>query len=247
MRPPPQQRNNRVWSAALLVGSLVLGGCGAVQRDTYHTRVVYTAEDESFMMEFISPPWELIAESSTSVRLEIAAEIFGASIKDAPPTHVLIAGAVDGAAGFDSIIEELGFGDIGADLPDIPDIPDFPDLPDLPDLPGEEETGIPAYLLDVDLSNHRDVAFAELRYLTEELGGLVVNGLTPFITDSGEGGVVFQVGIEPGVFVRSFYFDRGQDAALRVGVASLFQLQTTDMDLMIKRVQSDRAMEEQSQ
>ncbi|MGB1700912.1 MAG: hypothetical protein ACPHRO_13220, partial [Nannocystaceae bacterium] len=185
----------------LLSSLLLLGGCGAVKRDSYHTRVLYTAEDESFSMVFISPPWEVATETSTSLRLEIAAEVFGASLDDAPPTHVMIAGAVDGAAGFDTIIEELGFGDIGPDTPTIPDISDFPGIPDIPDLPGEEETGIPSYLLDVDLSNHRDVAFAELRYLTEELEGLVVNGLTTFVTEAGEDGVVFQVGIEPGIFV----------------------------------------------
>ena len=210
--------------------------------------VDYRSTDGTFSLSYVTPPWEVSSETEALLQLEIPAELFGVSIEGSPPTHALRAGHVDEVGGlYDFDIEGLD-GFLPEDLPedwedDIPDdwdgdIPD--DVPedwegDLPDdLPDE----LPDYLRDVDLTEPRDVAFAEINFLVLENEAELDGDLSSFISADGTSGVVFQVVHAPGIFIRSFYFP-SSTTTVRVVFASLFDLQTIDVDDMAATISTD--------
>jgi len=217
----------------------------------------FVAQDGSFAFRYVTPPWAASRVEASSIELEIAAEAFGVAFSDSPPTHLFIAGTVDITGGFDEMLESAGIDPASLDTDGFDtdgfdtdgfdtdgfdtdgfDPGMWPDLPPGADGPDGETFELPDYLVDVDLDNPRDVAFAELAYLLDEQQARIVSGVSLFRTERGLQGVVYEVVMEPGVFVRSFYFPT-KGRALRVGFVSLFDLETADVDLMMESFRTD--------
>ena len=235
---------------AVLVGISCLGRSGDADEGPQQ----YRAYDRSFAISYVSPPWHVDEEGSDNVRLSIPAEVFGVALEGSPPTHVMIAGLSDLAASLEDLlqigpedIEDLlgtsadwtsltgwtgwtgwtgvtGWTGFPEDTGETGDGPDWPEIPD--------------YLLNVDLRNPRDVAYAEMSFLIEEREARVVSAMQTFVTIGGQRGVVYEVALDPGVFVRTFYF-RTSRTASRVVFISLFELQTGDIDLMAATIETD--------
>ncbi len=213
--------------------------------------MTYSSADGTFGLSYVTPPWVVQLETQEILELIIPTEVFGVALDGSPPTHGLRAGRVDQTPGVGDLSDAAPNED-PLDIPDGFDFGSFPTvgddssstgamLPDLPDgVPDLDE--IPDYLLDVDLANPRDVAFAELNFLIDQKDADLDSELTAFLTGSGQEGMVFQVVMDPGVFIRSFYFVSSQ-AAVRVVFVSLFDLETRDLDLMAETIHTDGAPE----
>lgn len=232
-------------TASLCVGAVACTGAPAATHASHR----FVAADGSFSFRYVAPPWEVTQRDESSVELQIAAEAFGVAFDESPPTHLLVVGPVDASSGFDGLLDSVGveaaefdtdgFDTDGFDTDGFDtDGFDPGQLPDLPDEATGEVPDIPDYLLDVDLDNPRDVAFAELQYLLDEQGARIDRGVSLFRTEAGLEGVAFQVVMDPGVFVRSFYFPT-LGRTLRVGFVSLFDLETADVQLMMETFRTD--------
>jgi len=220
---------------ACLVSS---GGCGGRNGDELGALAKFRAADGSFAFEYAAPPWSVIDREDNSIEMEIAAEIFGVALDGSPPTHALFVGKVDLSDGLDDFFAEnpelsefesgSGFGTEwgSSDLEGLETGTGIEDVPQVPD-----------YLVGVDLANPRDVAFAELTYLIEEENAEIDSGVQVVETESGLEGVVFQAVIDPGVFVRSFYFP-SHDATVRMAYVSIFNLETQDIKLMVSSLRT---------
>ncbi|MEE9384230.1 MAG: hypothetical protein V3V08_12565 [Nannocystaceae bacterium] len=234
------------------LAQLVVLGCIGRNGDTRLASQTYRSDDRTFGLEYISPPWRLDSDGASAVQLSVPAEIFGVTLEGSPPSHVMIAGLADLAESLDQLLdldndalEELedligsttGWsgatawtGWTSTSWPGGTGSGDAGGLPDLPE--------IPEYLIDVNLTNSRDVAFAEMSFLIEEKDARVASGLQKFVNNAGQAGVVYEVVLDPGVFVRSFYF-RTSKTALKVVFISLFELETIDLDLMAATIYTD--------
>ncbi|TPV94144.1 MAG: hypothetical protein B7733_16880 [Myxococcales bacterium FL481] len=236
-------------AVVLLVGINCMGRSGDERAGPSR----YEAHDRTFSVEYVSPPWEVDSQSEDGVRLSIPAQVFGVALDGSPPTHVMIAGLADLASSLEEFLQ-VGEEDLEDVLGTSVDLTGWTGLPewtswtgDIPGLTGDDADSsvlppglpeIPDYLQDVNLRNPRDVAYAEMSYLIEQRGARVVSALQTFQTQHGQRGVVFEVALDPGVFVRSFYF-RTTKAALRVVFISLFELESGDIDLMAASIQTD--------
>lgn len=97
---------------------------------------------------------------------------------------------------------------------------------------------IPEYLEGVDLNNARDVAVAELNFLVRENDARIVDGLQYFHTRQGLFAVTYQLAMPQGVFIRNFYVPT-KDFTLRVGIMSLFELNSEDIRRLLVSVKSN--------
>ena len=249
---PVHPRSLGLCAAAVLGLALGAQGCFGVRADGIAVQRAYVSEAGTFGFSYVAPPWIVASDNGTSVTLEIGAELFGVTFSDSPPTHILTAGPVDLTGGYEDLLEDLDLAGLGTTAGEIPDI----NLDDyltggIDDLTtggldtGGSDTGeipddveIPDYLLDVNLQNPRDVAFAELNYLLREQGASLESGVQGFRTRGGLEGVVYEVVMDPGVFVRSFYFP-SSEVTVRMGFVSLFDLETADVDAMVRTVYTD--------
>ena len=191
----------------LLVG---VGACeGAAGDDPVaHGELWWSASDASFSVRFLSPPWQVARLEPAQLELEISPEVFGVALEGSPATHVFRLGTVEEPAG----LEELVGGEAAAQ-------------------------GIPDHLDGIDLTDAGTVALAELDHLLDEEDAQLDRELEPFVTDRGQEGLVWQVIVAPGLFVRGFYF-AGRSAVVRGIFVSLFQLRTADVDAMARSIET---------
>ena len=242
----------RTIAGILALGALIFfGGCFGQNGDDASRSESFAAPDGSFRIEYSVPPWKVAHRSSDSIRLHVDTEVFGFTIGESlPPTHILLAAKVNLQERLDDIIDpddlKAILEDAGIDTEDVPD--DFTGDTSTLDTETDEDTSIPEvdpesrlpeYLQGVDLSDIRDVAVAELNFLVREQDAQIVDELQRFTTDAGLEGVVYQVVVDPGVFIRNVYLPT-KDHALRVGALSVFDLNVVDVDIMMRSVTTDR-------
>lgn len=238
----------RLASALLGLSLFALGACSASSADPGARMRLYESHDSSFGLEYVTPPWEVEYEDEHHIQLYIAAEAFGVPFEDSAPSHFLYAARVDNASLYELLKRVAPGADdaLPEDLPDIPDIPfdlpeDFPE--ELPDTDGDGIPMLPDYLDDVDLEDPREVAFADFSLLMDTQRAQVASEPQHFVNDRGQAGLVYEVILDPGVFVRTFYF-RTNARALRVVFESTFDLETFDIDMMARRIYTDVEEEE---
>jgi hypothetical protein len=247
----------------IVSGFSLAGGCFGVNGDEVNAVATYTASDGSYRLDYVTPPWRVDKEEDSVLRLVVDAKVFGFSLgEELPPTHLFIATKVN----LKDTLTELLDADVlksvaeanGIDTQNLPDLPDhLPDLPEnLPDfltippdliLPdGDDGSGaddddssaFPDYLVGVDLGSPADVATAELRFLLETEGNRLERGLTYFTTKNGQRALVYELTVDPGVFVRNFYLPTKTEA-LRLSFISLYDLENADIDRMAESAVTD--------
>lgn len=198
-----------------------------------HGEVKFESAAQTFSIQYLSPPWVETRIESQRLGLEIPASIFGVEFEGSPPTHLVEVSHADAPGGIDDVVvaddglsgdtelgtDTEGFAGLGTDAM-------------LPDGVGES---IPDYLLNLDLSSPHQVALAELNYLVDAQSAQVDSSTVAFEGADGVVGVVWQVQIPPGFYVRSFYLP-AKPTVLRVTFGSLFDLQTDDIDRMVATV-----------
>jgi hypothetical protein len=228
--------------APALVGA---GSCGVSGDDPAALgRVTWRASGARFAITYVTPPWIVVEALPAQLELEIDAELFGVELDGSPPTHALVLGVVDEIEGLDELIEEAAgdlLDDAATDTAFDTDLDTSIDT-DLGSLTdgdgGDGGVELPDYLVDVQLDNERDVAIAELNFLVDEQGAELDAELQTFMTADGVEAVEYQVVLDPGVFVRSFYLPTA-GKALRVSFVSIFDLRTRDIDLMAETIATD--------
>lgn len=186
-----------------------LGACEGAPGDdpAAHGELWWTAADASFSVRFLSPPWQVVRLEPKGLGLEIPPEVFGVAFEGSPATHVFRMGTVE--------------------------------APGLEELVGDEpvEDGLPDHLRGIDLGSPSAVALAELDHLLDEKDAQLDRELELFVTDRGQEGLVYQVIVAPGLFVRGFYFP-GDSVVVRALFGSLFQLRTADVDAMARSIET---------
>ena len=210
--------------------SLLVVACEGVDGDRSPQQPqLYASASNTYRIEYLAPPWSVKSDDGETLELEIPAEVFGLALESSPPSHVLRIGQVNTAGDIANLAEshDVDVDTGGLELPATTGGLTSGELPD--------SEGLPDYLLDVNLRSHRDVAFAELNHLLEDQGGVLHSELQPFATAGGQQGAVFVVVVDPGVYVRSFYFST-ETEAVRAAFVSPFDLQTEDVDLMAETI-----------
>lgn len=246
--------------ALLLLGSSSVA-CEGRDGDANDFTVPYVATDGGFRFDYVTPPWRVQSENDRSIELRIDPELFGFGLDGSPPTHVFRMGYVESPEELSELLDiPIDFGtdsiplnpfdsgtSAGFDPRDLPETDGETDTDGIPETDGTEwlpdgidPDEVPDYLLDLDLSSARDVALAEFRLLVDRQNAQVDEPLQFYETQSGQLAVVYQVVLDPGVFVRAYYF-RGRDVAVRAVYASLFNLKTDDIARMAQTMSTAAA------
>jgi hypothetical protein len=177
-----------------------------------HGEVWWGAGDASFSVRYLSPPWQVVREEASELELEIPPEVFGVALEGSPATHVFRIGGAEQPAGLDELVGT------GGEAP---------------------QDGLPEHLRGLDLTSVGAVALAELDHLLDEEDAQLDRELEVFPTDSGQEGLVYQVIVAPGLFVRGFYF-AASPTVVRAMFVSLFELRTADVDAMARSIETTR-------
>ncbi|MCR9162206.1 MAG: hypothetical protein ACE37F_29120 [Nannocystaceae bacterium] len=214
----------------LVATSLFLCGCHAVPADSAgaYGEQRWVAADESFGVEFLSPPWSMASEDPERLELEVPPEFFGVTLDGSSPSHAFQAGHVDLLEGLDEFTsnDEEGDTDTDGDTDTETDGID----------PGDFDVdGLPDALVGVDLRDPYAVARAELDVLIERQGAQLDHGVSAFVMPTGVSAVEFQVQLDPGFFVRAFYID-ARPTLVRATFVSLFDLDTEDVSSMARTI-----------
>lgn len=225
--------HHRITPCLALVLAL---GCEGVDGSTAAARgaVTYAAADDGFRITYATPPWEVSEETGTAIELTIGAALFGYVLPRSPPTHIFRMEYADAPDGVDALIDAADIDLDGVSLETGGELPEEGEIPD-GEIPDEVEDELPSYLQGIDLANPGDVAFAELTYLLDEEDAQLEQPMRPFTTRTGVEGLVFQVILDPGVYVRTFYFD-GPERSIRAAFASAFDLETSDIEWMVASI-----------
>ena len=222
------------FAAGVLVAAL--GACEGVDGDApgAHGRVEWSAADGTIAVAYIDPPWVATTDAADELELRIPAEVFGVSLDGSPPTHVFRLSHVDALDGLDGVLQaasaasgagtDSGTGTgIGLDTDG-----------------GLGTDGIPPAadpLAGIDLRDPREVALAELLDLVDRRKAQLDEELRVYTTANGLPGVVYQLVVDPGLFVRVYYF-QSRTTAVRAAYVSLFQLDTSDIEAMTDTIET---------
>jgi hypothetical protein len=190
--------------------------------------VQWRSADGVYGVEYVAPPWELDVDDGVQLRLQVAAELLGVSLEGSPPTHVFTLGPVDPR---EALIDLLPDGLAELDTDAVGSTGE-----DLETTGADESTGEPSELdrwMDIDLGSPQQVALVELDTLMTRQDAVLSKELGE---GEGEGAPwSFEVVIEPGLFVRGYYFDDG-DRTIRAMFASLFTLSDGDVSTMAETI-----------
>ena len=225
------RRDDDLAVREVVVTSLLAVGCHAVQADAAgaYGQQRWVAADESFGIEFLSPPWAVTLEESGRLELEIPPEFFGVALDGSSPSHVFQMGHVDQLEGLEDYTSEE---DDPEDTDRVVDTDTDTDTDTegvvVPDL-----GGLPDTLVGLDLRDPYAVARAELDVLIAEHGAQLDYGVSAFPMPTGADSVEFQVQMDPGIFVRVFYVD-ARPTLVRATFVSLFDLDTGDVASMAR-------------
>lgn len=245
--------------AITLLAVVLTVGCEGVDGDSLDLVQEYVAADDGFRVSYAVPPWHVHESSASAIELRVDLEVFGYGIEGSPPSHVFRMEYVESPATlaelfdipvgetleFDpSQLDPSSFDTEGLeDAGDWVDTEAFPETEGLPDdfpLPeGVDPDDVPEYLLDLDLGSPQDVALAEMRLLVDYQDAQLEEPLQRFETPAGDEGVVFQVIMNPGIFVRAYYL-KTSGRAVRAVFASLFNLETEDVRRMAATLSTSR-------
>ena len=198
-------------ASLLVLGVLV--GCEGLPGDypAAHGEIEYVSEGDTFSVRFLAPPWVLTREDPDAVEMEISNEVFGVPLEGSPPTHVFRMVHADAPEGLQGLVPRKD-----------------------PPPAGDK---LPRHLRGIDLTYVPDVAFAELNHLIDTEDAQLDREIEVFVTDAGTQGLVFQVIVEPGLFIRGFYFEAAP-TVVRAMFVSLFDLRTPDVDLMAGSIET---------
>lgn len=212
---------------ALAFTVLLACGCHAVPAGSAAARGEqrWSADDGSFGLRFLSPPWSVVQDGEDRLELEVPPEVLGVALDGTSPSHAFQVGHVDLLEGLDAYTSAEDEGDTdtgtGTDSDGIE-----PDL---------DLGGIPDALVGVDLRDPYAVARAELEVLLSEHDAQLDHGVSVFELPTGARAVEFQVQMDPGFFVRAFYVD-ARPTLVRATFVSLFDLDTQDVDAMARTI-----------
>lgn len=211
---------------ALVFTVLLASGCHAVPADSAgaYGEQRWVAADGSFGLEFLSPPWTVVAEEGDRLELEVPPEFFGVALDGTSPSHVFQAGHVDLLQGLDEYTADDDDGDTDGDTDTDTEAFEEPEV---------DLDGLPDALVGVDLRDPYAVARAELEVLIEEQDAQLDYGVSAFSMPTGARAVEFQVQMNPGFFVRAFYVD-ARPTLVRATFVSLFDLDTPDVSAMAR-------------
>lgn len=212
----------------LAVTLLLLCGCHAVPADSAgaYGEQRWVAADQSFGVEFLSPPWSVALEDPDRLELEVPPEFFGVTLDGSSPSHAFQAGHVDALEGLDDFTSNDEDGDTDGDTDTDTDAIDPTDF---------DVDGLPDTLVGLDLRDPYAVARAELDVLIEEQNAQLDHGVSVFVMPTGATAVEFQVQMDPGFFVRAFYID-ARPTLVRATFVSLFDLDTEDVSSMARSI-----------
>lgn len=202
--------------------------CEGVDGDSVAAEVeaTWVSSDDVISVRYAAPPWEVVTETEDTLELQIVSMLFGVELDGAPPTHAFRIQYVDAPDELDDLIDAVESID-GLDV-------DPGTLPE--DIPGEVEDTLPSYLQDIDLTAPREVALAELRHLVETQNAQLDEPLVA-LEGASQDAVSYQVVLDPGVYVRGFYFS-SPDRAVRAMFASAFDLTTEDIEIMARSIRT---------
>lgn len=192
----------------------------------------WRSNDGIYGVQYVTPPWEVDVDDGAQLRLQIAAELFGESINGSPPTHVFTIGPVDPEQ---AIVDLLPDGLAQLDTDAVFETTGY----DSGGSSGEGSTGegddtddLDRWV-DIDLGSPRQVALVELDQLMTREDAVLSRELA---AGEGEGAPwSYEVVIEPGLFVRGYYYDDG-DRTIRAMFASLFTLTDGDVSTMAETI-----------
>lgn len=209
-----------------VVTSLFLCGCHAVPADSAgaYGEQRWVAFDNSFGVDFLSPPWSVALEEADRLELEVPPEFFGVALDGSSPSHAFQAGRIDLVEGLDEFTSKDEDGETDGETDT-----DGLEPPDL------DVDGLPDALVGVDLRDPYAVARAELDVLLEEQDAQIDHGVSAFAMPTGVSAVEFQVQMDPGFFVRAFYID-ARPTVVRATFVSLFDLDTEDVSSMARSI-----------
>lgn len=217
------ETRHRGRAAALATLVLLTVAC---DRATYLEGVTrWRSSDAAYGVEFVTPPWTLASDDGVTLELHVAAEIFGVAVGGSPPTHVFALGPIDPSSDLASLLPDsvqLGSGSGSGTGTGF-------DIGELADTGGSDGTGGASPLLDVDLTNPREVALAELDHLVTDQQAELERELVE--TTAPGAPWRYDVVIPPGVYVRGLYYDGG-GRTIRASFASLFSPADGDLDAM---------------
>jgi hypothetical protein len=168
-----------------------------------------------------------VERSGESLDLEIIAELFGEPLEGSEPTHLFQIAYVDVSDGLAALADLEAEGGTDTDA-----VGDWGTTGDLPELPGDAgDDVVPEYLRGVDLREPGAVALAELDHLLIAKEARLDLPPASFVTASGRRGIVYQVVVPPGAFVRAYYVPAHR-AVVRAAFVSVFDLDSTDVAMM---------------
>lgn len=210
----------------VFVTLLLAAGCNAVPADAVgaYGQQRWVAADESFGIEYLTPPWSITTEESDRLELEIPPEFFGVALDGSSPSHAFQVGHVDLLEGLEDYTSEDDAGDTDGVLDTDSDTGGAV----VPDLGGLRDS-----LVGLDLRDPYAVARAELDVLIAEHDAQLDYGVSAFEMPTGARAVEFQVQMNPGFFVRAFYVD-ARPTLVRATFVSLFDLDTEDVASMAR-------------
>jgi hypothetical protein len=211
---------------------LVLVAAAACEPIDYMEGVAHwRSADGVYGVQYVAPPWELDVDDGAQLRLQVAAELLGVSLEGAPPTHVFTLGPVDPEQALTDLLPD-GLAELDTDAVLDDSGSDSGDA-------GDESGGTDDLdrWEDIDLGSPQQVALVELDLLVTREHALLSQEL-----GQGEGPGApwsYEVVIEPGLFVRGYYYDDG-DRTIRAMFASLFTLTDGDVSAMAATITVER-------